>query len=105
MGRVCSTSLVRGPLQREPPEGREITMTTTTLAQVLFASALQSSDNPSPAQVRTAIDHQLCAGDPSRWAAYVAQEAGDHPDCYASRMRWALTTVHKAYDETLLVAA
>ncbi|MFI6319905.1 hypothetical protein ACIBG8_20385 [Nonomuraea sp. NPDC050556] len=80
-------------------------MNTTTLAQVLFASALQSSDNPSPAEVRTVIDHQLCVGDPSRWAAYVAQEAGDHPDSYVGRMRWALTCVHEAYNETRLVAA
>lgn len=74
-----------------------ITMSTSTLAQVLFASALQSSDNPSPVEVRSTIDHQLCTGDPSCWAAYVAQEAGDHPETYASRMRWALTTVRTAY--------
>jgi hypothetical protein len=27
----------------------------------------------------------------------VAQEAGDHPDSYAQRMRWALRAVDRAY--------
>ncbi|MFI0354346.1 hypothetical protein [Actinomadura sp. 9N407] len=65
------------------------------LAQILFASRLQASDHPSPEQVRTAIDERLCAcgGDHAPCAAYVAQEAGDHPESYAARMRWALSTV------------
>jgi len=29
--------------------------------------------------------------------AYVAQEAGDHPETYALRMRWALQTVDLAF--------
>lgn len=82
-----------------------ITITTSDLAQVLFASALQSSDNPSPAQIRTTIDHQLGDGDPSCWSAYVAQEAGDHPETYAIRMRWALNAVHTAYSSYLATAA
>lgn len=84
-----------------------MSITTSDLAQVLFASALQSSDNPSPAQIRTTIDHQLCScdGDPSCWTAYVAQEAGDHPETYATRMRWALTAVHAAYPSYLATAA
>ncbi|MFG1701961.1 hypothetical protein ACFLIM_02105 [Nonomuraea sp. M3C6] len=74
-------------------------MTTTELAQVLFASALQPSDHLSPFQIREAVDERLCAcgGDPARCAAYVAQEAGDHPDTYVARMRWALTAVAGAY--------
>jgi hypothetical protein len=70
-------------------------MTTPDLAQILFASPLQASDDPSPEQVRAAIDLGLCAcdGDRTRCAAFVAQEAGDHPEAYAARMRWALRTV------------
>ncbi|MQY05416.1 hypothetical protein [Actinomadura macrotermitis] len=70
-------------------------LTVTDLAQILFASRLQASAAPTPEQVRRAIDERLCAcgGDHAECAAYVAQEAGDHPDSYAERMRWALRTV------------
>ncbi|GAA3147581.1 hypothetical protein [Nonomuraea salmonea] len=46
------------------------------------------------------MDERLCAcgGDPSWCAAYVAQEAGDHPETYAPRMRWALAAVAGAYE-------
>ncbi|MFD0684047.1 hypothetical protein [Actinomadura fibrosa] len=76
-----------------------ISMSTSDLAQILFSSKLQASDHPSPEQVRTAIDARLCDcdGDRSICAAFVAQEAGDHPETYAARMRWALTTVSAAY--------
>ncbi|NUP61685.1 MAG: hypothetical protein HOV96_24830 [Nonomuraea sp.] len=75
-------------------------MTTTELAQVLFASPLQPSEALAPYQVREAVDERLCAcgGDPSWCAAYVAQEAGDHPESYAARMRWALGAVARAYE-------
>lgn len=71
------------------------------LAQVLFTSPLQASDQPSPAQVRAAIDDHLFCGD---HAAAVAQEAGDHPEVYAARMRWALATVTWAYTWSLVAA-
>ncbi|WP_219464331.1 hypothetical protein [Nonomuraea rhizosphaerae] len=79
-------------------------MNTTELAQVLFSTALQPSDELSPFQIREAVDERLCAcgGDASWCAAYVAQEAGDHPDTYVTRMRWALGAVAGAYE---LVAA
>lgn len=74
-------------------------ITTTELAQVLFATALQPSDESSPFEIREAVDERLCAcgGDPTRCAAYVAQEAGDHPETYVRRMRWALDAVSGAY--------
>ncbi|XVQ10898.1 hypothetical protein ACQP1W_51815 [Spirillospora sp. CA-255316] len=70
-------------------------MTISDLAQILFASPLQASDQPTPEQVRAAIDERLCAcgGDHAPCAAFVAQEAGDHPEAYAVRMRWALQTI------------
>jgi hypothetical protein len=69
------------------------------LADVLFASALQESEDPTPAQVRAAIDERLaaCRGDCASCAACVAQEAGDHPEQYVRRMRWALRTVEQVY--------
>ncbi|MFB4275055.1 MULTISPECIES: hypothetical protein [unclassified Nonomuraea] len=75
-------------------------ITTTELAQVLFATALQPSDTLSPFQIRAAVNERLCAcgGDPSWCAAYVAQEAGDHPEMYVPRMRWALDAVAGAYE-------
>ncbi|MEV1177841.1 hypothetical protein [Nonomuraea sp. NPDC049784] len=75
-------------------------MTTIELAQVLFATALQPSDRLSPFQIRAAVDERLCAcGSDAGWcAAYVAQEAGDHPETYVVRMRWALGAVAGAYE-------
>ncbi|MGW0802842.1 hypothetical protein [Nonomuraea sp. NPDC002799] len=78
-------------------------ISTTELAQVLFATALQPSDGLSSFQIRQAVDERLCAcgGDPRRCAAYVAQEAGDHPETYVVRMRWALGAVAGAYETAL----
>lgn len=75
------------------------TLSLSELAQILFASGLQESQHPTPDQVRHAIDARLCAchGDLVECTAYVAQEAGDHPETYASRMRWALSTVTYTY--------
>jgi hypothetical protein len=79
------------------------TMSVSELATVLFASALQASENPSPNQVRTAIDCGLraCDGGCAECTVYVAQEAGDHPEMYAARMRWALGAVVEAYPALL----
>jgi hypothetical protein len=75
------------------------TLGVVELAQLLFTSPLQQADNPAPWQVRTAIDLTLtnCGGDCSQCTACVAQEAGDHPDYYTARMRWALALVEQVY--------
>ncbi|NUR89235.1 MAG: hypothetical protein HOY71_34565 [Nonomuraea sp.] len=82
-------------------------MTTTELAQVLFTSALQPSQTLSPDQIRSAIEDRLCVcgDDHTRCAASVAQEMGDHPESYASRMRWALDAVATAYRPDFAMAA
>ncbi|GIH28531.1 hypothetical protein Aph01nite_68410 [Acrocarpospora phusangensis] len=74
-------------------------LTTSDLAQVLFTSPVQPSDDLSPDKIRTAIDDRLCScdGDTAVCAAFVAQEAGDHPESFARRMRWALNAVTAAY--------
>ncbi|QFG23264.1 hypothetical protein [Actinomadura sp. WMMB 499] len=75
------------------------TMNTTELAQLLYGSALQESDHPSAEDVRTAVGARLgaCGGDRGACLAEIAQEAGDHPDAYLTRMRWALAAVSRAY--------
>jgi hypothetical protein len=77
------------------------------LAEVLFASPLQESENPSPLQVRAAVEEtlQACGGDCAACAACVAQEAGDHPEQYVRRMRWALRTIESSYPHDTLLAA
>jgi hypothetical protein len=77
------------------------------LAEVLFTSPLQESDNPGPREVRAAVEETLAAsgGDCTGCAAGVAQEAGDHPEAYVLRMRWALRTITSAYCQPSLVAA
>ncbi|MFB4305016.1 hypothetical protein [Actinomadura sp. GTD37] len=74
-------------------------MTAADLAEILFCSGLQESDHPSAERVRTAIDDRIGArgGDRATCLALVAQEAGDHPEIYRARMRWALSTVSAAY--------
>ncbi|MFB4314393.1 hypothetical protein [Actinomadura sp. 21ATH] len=72
-------------------------MNASDLAQVLFTTTLQASEHPTDERVREAIGERLRAGDPARFAACVAQEAGDHPQEYAERMRWALDAVDRAY--------
>jgi hypothetical protein len=69
------------------------------LAQILFASPIQPLDHPTNTQIHSTISRALktCGGDYSSYAGHVAQEAGDHPELYQQRMRWALTTIGKAY--------
>jgi hypothetical protein len=86
---------------------REVAMPTTAsqrpdfgaLAQVLFASPAQPSQCASRAAVRSAIEAQLRSvrGNLAPCVQVVAQEAGDHPDLYLARMRWARTSVERAY--------
>ncbi|MFG1944459.1 hypothetical protein [Nonomuraea sp. NPDC048826] len=79
-------------------------LTVSELAQVLFASAVQPSDASTPERIRAAVDERLCACGQAFCAAFVAQEAGDHPESYAARMRWALDTVAGAYRKHLVAA-
>jgi hypothetical protein len=67
--------------------------------EALFASALQRSDRPSPAQVRAAIRRTVRALGSRGCAARVAQEFGDHPEVAVERMRWARWLVATAATE------
>ncbi|TDB88188.1 hypothetical protein E1264_12285 [Actinomadura sp. KC216] len=81
-------------------------MSTADLAEILFCCGLQESDHPSTEQVRKAIVERFgaCGGDRDACVAVVAQEAGDHPETYITRMRWALSTVSEAYRELTTAA-
>jgi hypothetical protein len=68
----------------------------TARADALFASPLQRSDAPSPAQVHQAIAAALATFGIRGCAARVAQAYGEHPETALTRMRWALTAAASA---------
>ena len=68
----------------------------TARADALFASSLQRSDEPSPAQVQQAIAAALAAFGIRGCAARVAQAYGEHPETAVPRMRWARAAVTRA---------
>lgn len=76
-------------------------LSVTEFAEILFATPLQESEHLAPAQLRAAVNRTWIAGgaDCGSFAAQLAQEAGDHPEETARRMRWALTaaatTMHR----------
>jgi hypothetical protein len=61
----------------------------TARADALFASPLQRSDEPTPAQVHQAIAAAVAAFGIRGCAARVAQAYGEHPETAVPRMRWA----------------
>ena len=65
----------------------------TARADALFASPLQRSDRPSPAQVHQAIAAAVAAFGIQGCAARVAQAYGEHPETAVLRMRWARAAV------------
>ncbi|MFI0444798.1 hypothetical protein [Actinomadura sp. 6N118] len=73
--------------------------TLTDLADALFASALQESDRPTPNEVRS-VAEQTLRRHGADCLCRVAQEAGDHPEEYTRRMRWALREVEGAYGKS-----
>jgi hypothetical protein len=67
--------------------------TSTARADALFASPLQRSDQPGPAQVQQAIAAAVAAFGIQGCAARVAQAYGEHPETAVLRMRWARAAV------------
>ncbi len=69
-------------------------MPSATAAEAVFASSLQPSEQPTPAQVRSAIRASLRLHHGARGCAAVcAAEYGAHPETAPARMRWALSVV------------
>lgn len=65
----------------------------TVWADALFASTLQSCDEPSAAQVQRAVADTVLAFGVQGCAARVAQAYGDRPETAVLRMRWARASV------------
>ena len=66
-------------------------------AEALFVSTLQSSESPSPDQVRRAVATTMRRLDIASCAGQMAREFGEHPDTAAARMTWALATIRTVY--------
>ena len=77
----------------------------TVRCEALFASALQRSDEPTPADVRLAILRTVRQLGNSGCVAVVAQEFGDHPESAAERMRWVRWLVEVTVAENQVAAA
>jgi hypothetical protein len=77
------------------------------LADVLYISPIEPSDEPCAEVVRNTIVASLsrCDLDVLGCAGQVAQEAGDHPETYQPRMRWALRAVIDAFPDAFPDAA
>ena len=67
------------------PPANDLTISTAR-ADALFASSLQRSDEPTPAQVHQAVAAALAAFGIRGCAARVAQAYGEHPETAVTRM-------------------
>jgi hypothetical protein len=78
--------------QKKKRKNKMARLSVVEFAEILFTTSLQASDQPAPDQVWAAVRQSwIAAGaDSTRFAARLAQEAGDHPEETARRMRWAL---------------
>lgn len=73
-----------------------ITITKTRIAEALFVSDLQPSDNPTPGSIRAAIDQMIQTYGPDGCAARMASEFGDRPDLAVRRMLWVRRLMNSA---------
>jgi hypothetical protein len=69
-------------------------------AEALFASAVQMSQEPAAADVRTAVTTTLRRIGVQGCVARVATEFGDHPETASTRMGWALRMIRQAYAQS-----
>jgi hypothetical protein len=66
-------------------------------AEALFASAVQSSQEPAAGDVRRAVAESMARLGSRGCAAWVAGEFGEHPEVAVVRMRWAIAMVAAVY--------
>jgi hypothetical protein len=66
-------------------------------SEALFVSALQPSDGPTAAQVRSAVVQAVRTLGTRGCAGRVAQEFGDTPQAAVTRMRWARQVVAEVF--------
>ena len=76
-----------------------MTMMTETRAEALFASWVQSSQMPTPVQIRAAVAEMLARLGAGGCAARMAQEYGEHPTEAVRRMIWVLAALRAAFPE------
>jgi hypothetical protein len=75
-------------------------------AVILFTTFLQESDAPTVQQIRRAVLRQWAGcRDQQKFAEQLAQEAGDHPEETARRMRWAVRATDRAFGSPHLLIA
>lgn len=70
------------------------------LANAVFASALQRSDDPSTSQIRQAVVAAISAFGGPGCAGRAAQEFGDHPETAVVRMCWARVAARAAFEDS-----
>lgn len=70
---------------------------TAAYAEALFVSSLQRSDNPTPGQVRAAVEATLGRRGEAACGAALAQECGEHPLEAVGRMAWVWEELRRAY--------
>src|ERR1700722_12535818 len=80
LAEACRTGL------NHLPGGHMAPLELCSSANALFASSLQPSDRPDPAQVRAAITAALGTLGHRGCLARLAQQYGDHPEIAVSRM-------------------
>jgi hypothetical protein len=66
--------------------------------EALFASDLQSSQQPTAELVRATVRRTVDLLGEARCAEVVAEEFGEHPDCALGRMRWARNAIQAAFE-------
>jgi hypothetical protein len=71
----------------------------TVRCEALFASTVQSSEQPSGRILEDAIRRTVRQLGSRGCAAQVAQEFGDHPETAVVRMRWARAQVARLVTE------
>ncbi|GII22941.1 hypothetical protein [Planosporangium mesophilum] len=74
-----------------------VTSVESVRAEALFASPLQSSDQPAAPEVLRAVATTLRRFGSRGCAARVAGEFGEHPDTAVHRMTWALEMIRSVY--------
>jgi hypothetical protein len=74
-------------------------------AEALFASSLQSSDQPVAREIRGAVTATLRQLGMRECAARVAVEFGEHPETAVARMSWALSMIRTVYPTGTLILA
>lgn len=68
------------------------------LAEALFCSDVQESDRLNPDTIRAKAEAVAFHVGEARCAELVAQEFGEHPECAAWRMQWAIAACKRAFE-------